>query len=301
MICDSIFFLLSLSDYVTGSQSNIADCINEEGKNVTFDLKVGGIRRREAKRRLVFDSEKTRGKKIAPSTPGKSPRPSYLSIVDIYDSEEELNNDHTKCNERDTKTNEKPDGTSEETLPVPTPKRKWASNVVMSDSESDEEDRIPIRMLKKSCPRNDSHGNCTEDSDRDEVGSGSEGESLGGFIVNDLDSNLDDGFDDDSEKFEAEFGEALSTIHRKKERKYKWEFEADMLADLGKDSELCMKAVCALYRRQTSDEKSCKETIYSNRRGFSKFDATRYDTLAYNRDNEFGFINGRRFFVCLFV
>ncbi|KAJ6294942.1 hypothetical protein OIU76_022930 [Salix suchowensis] len=53
-----------------------------------------------------------------------------------------------------------------------------------------------------------------------------------------------------------------------------------MLADFGKDPELCMRAVCALYRQQTDEEKRNKETLHYNGRGFSKFDAPRGSKLA---------------------
>ncbi|KAJ6294941.1 hypothetical protein OIU76_022929 [Salix suchowensis] len=72
----------------------------------------------------------------------------------------------------------------------------------------------------------------------------------------------------------------LSRLHRSKDHKFKWEFEGDMLADFGKDPELCMKAVCALYRQQTAEEKRNKETLHYNGRGFSKFDAPRGSKLA---------------------
>lgn len=57
---------------------------------------------------------------------------------------------------------------------------------------------------------------------------------------------------------------------------YNWELEADMLADFGKSSELCMSAVCALFRQQTADERRSKVTNLNNKRGFSKTDAKRY-------------------------
>ncbi|KAI3831504.1 hypothetical protein MKX03_016610 [Papaver bracteatum] len=41
-------------------------------------------------------------------------------------------------------------------------------------------------------------------------------------------------------------------------KEVKWESEADMLSSFGKDFELCMKAVCALYRHQNPEEKSSK-------------------------------------------
>lgn len=39
------------------------------------------------------------------------------------------------------------------------------------------------------------------------------------------------------------YGEIMSSLRREKRDKLKWEYEADMLADLGKSPELCMKAV----------------------------------------------------------
>lgn len=73
---------------------------------------------------------------------------------------------------------------------------------------------------------------------------------------------------------DIDFSKILSQIQRKKDH-MEWEFEADMLADFGKDSELCMKAVCALYQQQTSEEQMSRGTLYTNQRGFSKFDANR--------------------------
>lgn len=54
-----------------------------------------------------------------------------------------------------------------------------------------------------------------------------------------------------------------------------WESEADTLSALGKDSALCMEAICALYRRQTSDERKSCTTLHANRRGFNQLDALR--------------------------
>lgn len=122
----------------------------------------------------------------------------------------------------------------------------------------------------------------------DEVGSESEseGESLGGFIDDRSNSSnisdSSDGSDDSKDALDSnlEFRDILNRIQRSKNHKSEWEFEADMLAAFGKDPELCMKAVCALYRQQTSDEKCYKEALHQNHRGFSKFDAARGSVLA---------------------
>lgn len=122
-----------------------------------------------------------------------------------------------------------------------------------------------------------------EASETEEVGSDSEGESLGGFIINDSEVSGGDGASCESEEESngnVDFVDIISRIRRNSDKKSKWEFEADMLAAFGKDPELCMKAVCALYRQQTSEEKTVKETIYSNQRGFSQCDALRGTTLA---------------------
>lgn len=111
--------------------------------------------------------------------------------------------------------------------------------------------------------------------------SGSEGESLGGFIVNsDVSAKGTSSESGDSLDSGMDYRETMSGLRRESKHKMKWEFEADMLADFGKNPEICMKAVCALYRQQTSEEKSCKATINLNGRGFSQCDAYRGTALA---------------------
>ncbi|KAF9667414.1 hypothetical protein SADUNF_Sadunf15G0020500 [Salix dunnii] len=107
-------------------------------------------------------------------------------------------------------------------------------------------------------------------SDIDDASSESEEKSNDG---NDALGLSDDGSDDDTD-----FGMILSRF-RSKDHKFKCEFEGDMLADFGKDPELCMKAVCAFYRQQTDEEKHNKETLHYNGRGFS-IDALRGSKLA---------------------
>lgn len=123
----------------------------------------------------------------------------------------------------------------------------------------------------------------------EESASESEGDSLGGFIVDESDVSEDSGSSDGSSKnsdsgdasgvsqdiSDDNYGELMSKLGRKRGPSLKWELEGHMLADFGKDPELCMKAVCVLYRQQTSEEKGCKVTIYSNQRGFSQCDAHR--------------------------
>ncbi|TKY56005.1 hypothetical protein E2542_SST20432 [Spatholobus suberectus] len=150
---------------------------------------------------------------------------------------------------------------------------------------------------QQSIPTNDNAD--AVESERDL--SYSEGENMSDFIVDDSDvSNCEDtssksqdsncdvdsdsinsqdvqdcNMDSDSQDVsdgDMDFGKILSKIQRSK-NSMKWEFEADMLAAFGKDPELCMKAVCALYRQQTSEEQMSKGALFSNQRGFSKLDA----------------------------
>ncbi|XP_059304672.1 uncharacterized protein LOC132056470 [Lycium ferocissimum] len=224
---------------------------------------------------------------------------------------------------------------NKEVLCVPTPKRRRASNIIASDSDTDnDDDKVPICMLKSRhfCEKSSddhprSHSSQTGDSDEaigksssrrrlvklsqfegkggggndfEEEVSESEGESLGGFIVSSSDISDDDDISNsdgalqsnssvaedsitDSEHIsesDSDYGEILSRIRRNKSEKLEWEFEGDMLAAFGKDPELCMKAVCVLYRQQTSEEQCSKETIFHNQRGFSHCDAFRGSTLA---------------------
>ncbi|RZC48006.1 hypothetical protein C5167_040959 [Papaver somniferum] len=82
--------------------------------------------------------------------------------------------------------------------------------------------------------------------------------------------------DSDDESDSESPGEVMDRMpmnYRNKVKEVKWESVADMLSSFGKDSELCMRAVCALYRHQTSEEKSSKGL-------FRNFDAVRIKTLA---------------------
>ncbi|KAK4431362.1 hypothetical protein Salat_0898300 [Sesamum alatum] len=138
------------------------------------------------------------------------------------------------------------------------------------------------------------------EDDIEEDESSSEGESLGGFIVSTSEVSESDSFSNHKDLFEnpntssgdsscdsehvsessMEYDEVISGLRRERKDKMKWEYEADMLADFGKRPELCMKAVCALYRQQTSEEKSSKSAILLNGRGFSQTHAFSGSALA---------------------
>ncbi|KAF3959760.1 hypothetical protein CMV_015454 [Castanea mollissima] len=323
-------------------------CIEEEKKGVSLEYEVKYAR--QVRKQLSFEEERSPSKKLAPSTPGVA-RPASLGIIDISDSDSEVDTSHIQLGTSHAKKirkndEEDMDAREENILIFPTPKRKRASNVVNSDTESDD-DNVPISKLKRMhlqekvpemvgsdlnyCSVTDAisvgdnvmdtitpprrrlvtlrkcegkggagRNNLSqaseikyhrgiptsedvEDEDSEEAGSESEGESLGGFIVESSDvSHADDASSESQDLSDdnVDFDEILSKLQRNKDHKSEWEFEADMLAAFGKDIELCMKAVCALYRQQTSEEKLSKETFHYNGRGFSKFDAERGSRLA---------------------
>jgi hypothetical protein len=48
-----------------------------------------------------------------------------------------------------------------------------------------------------------------------------------------------------------------------------WEYEAEMLSAFAEQPELCFKAVCALYRKQTEEEESEKAGMVHNGQRFN--------------------------------
>jgi len=74
---------------------------------------------------------------------------------------------------------------------------------------------------------------------------------------------------------EVDYKDVMACIGRKKKAK-EWDYEADMLAAFGEHPELCLKAVCAIYRKQTEDEQVEKASLVHNKQGFSNKDAPRY-------------------------
>ncbi|CAN8244478.1 unnamed protein product [Cochlearia groenlandica] len=129
-------------------------------------------------------------------------------------------------------------------------------------------------------------GNVDDDeTDEDEEESESESESMKEFVVEDdsqddepmSEKSYDTSEEEETEEESGYYADIMSRLRREKkpEEKRKWEYEADMLADFGKDLELCMRAVCVLYRFQTEGEKLTSSSHVCNGRGFSRFDAIR--------------------------
>ncbi|GFP81076.1 hypothetical protein PHJA_000250900 [Phtheirospermum japonicum] len=192
---------------------------------------------------------------------------------------------------------------------IPMPKRRkvrrQAAYVVASESESDSDDDIPLAQLgskknnRKKCivrrrlqrvgenkDNNKSTGNrerfSSDEGEMEMDDSESEGESLGGFIVESSDDDLDSDFVSENDGTDSGVGydEVMSSLRRGRKDKMNWEYEADMLADLAKCPELCMKGVCAIYRRQTTEEQSRQATLVVNGLGFSQIDASIGSDLA---------------------
>ncbi|XP_010482713.1 PREDICTED: uncharacterized protein LOC104761334 isoform X2 [Camelina sativa] len=210
-----------------------------------------------------------------------------------------------------------------------TPCGRKRKRVIASDSETDDEDNIPISVLKNLKPSDQEMvdtptkgesgsrrlsgqrrrvssrlrkqrvseeisnspervvgiptiGNAEDDETEEEPES--ETASLDGFIVADCDDdddsqvsvseNSDHETGEEESDGETGYADVMSMLRReKKPEKRKWEYEADMLADFGKDPELCMRAVCVMYRLQTDDEKLSSSSHICNGIGFNKFDA----------------------------
>ncbi|MCL7048104.1 hypothetical protein MKW94_002938, partial [Papaver nudicaule] len=105
-------------------------------------------------------------------------------------------------------------------------------------------------------------GNLTSENDEEKVaqeaGSESEGDSVGGHFANGVDNEDSSSDSEDGVDSELDFGQVVAMMRSKTNKEMKWKNEADMLSSFEKDPVLCMKAVCALHRQQTDDERSIK-------------------------------------------
>uniref|UniRef100_A0ACD5VKM8 Uncharacterized protein n=1 Tax=Avena sativa TaxID=4498 RepID=A0ACD5VKM8_AVESA len=79
---------------------------------------------------------------------------------------------------------------------------------------------------------------------------------------------------------ELDYKGDIDRIGHKRNAGTEWAFEGDMLSAFAKQPELCLKAVCALYRKQTVEEQVDKATIVHNKRGFSQIHARRGSDIA---------------------
>ncbi|KAI3965709.1 hypothetical protein MKX01_010666 [Papaver californicum] len=163
--------------------------------------------------------------------------------------------------------------------------------------ETSNYENMSLNNVKTGASSQEKVCNLTAENDEEleveDAGSESEGDSLGGFIVQDGESSDSGGNScessdcgdsssvaEDTVDSDLDFDQIKAAIERRKTKESKWQFEADMLSSFVKDPILCMKAVCALYRQQTAEEKSIKGSLHLNKRGFSKFHALRGTYLA---------------------
>ncbi|KAF8643631.1 hypothetical protein HU200_066687 [Digitaria exilis] len=77
----------------------------------------------------------------------------------------------------------------------------------------------------------------------------------------------------------ADYTSVMARIGRKKKAE-DWKFEGDMLAAFAEHPELRLKAVCALYRKQTQEEQLEKAALIHNGEGFNHIDARRGSHIA---------------------
>lgn len=140
-----------------------------------------------------------------------------------------------------------------------------------SEDESDHDVNTSINLYKYNLSEDEE-----DDDDSDEEWEG-EDDTSDGSIVESSESDSECSYEggDTGDECEATSSDLQQTKknRRKKAWNRKWDLEGDMLADFGKDLELCMRAVCAIYRQQTADEKASQGTRYRNGRGFNQFDA----------------------------
>ncbi|CAI0412954.1 unnamed protein product [Linum tenue] len=165
-----------------------------------------------------------------------------------------------------------------------TPRRRRLKRMGESRRKSDAQQ---LASSETNCGSKDERGIRTtadgaEDSTADEEeGSGSSDDSMKEFIVESSDTSSGDTCStEDSADIGVEMKDIVSKLQRSRNRKFNWESVGEMQSDFGKDNELCMRAVCALYRQQTSDEQVAKNTFHSNKRGFSQSHAPRASKIA---------------------
>uniref|UniRef100_A0ACD5VUQ9 Uncharacterized protein n=1 Tax=Avena sativa TaxID=4498 RepID=A0ACD5VUQ9_AVESA len=128
----------------------------------------------------------------------------------------------------------------------------------------------------------------SEPKDHEESEDGSEEADSSADFIDDADCS--ETSPDSAEEYSAEpeesdnelgYKDAIDHIGRKRNADTtEWAFEGDMLSAFAKQPELCLKAVCALYRKQTEEEQVGKATIVHNKKGFSQIHARRGSDIA---------------------
>ncbi|VAH74711.1 hypothetical protein VPH35_050981 [Triticum aestivum] len=115
-----------------------------------------------------------------------------------------------------------------------------------------------------------------------------EDDNMENFIVDDSDcsENSADSVEESSagpeeSDNEETYKDLMGRIRGKRNAKNKdWKIEPEMLSAFDEYPELRLKAVCALYRKQTQEEQAEKATIMHNKKGFNQIDARRGSHIA---------------------
>lgn len=124
----------------------------------------------------------------------------------------------------------------------------------------------------------DSEDDSEEDNSMDEFIDDAEEDNSSETAVDSAEASSAGSEESDSE---PNYRDVLASIRRKRNVKDKdWESEQEMLSAFDEHPELCLKAVCALYRKQTEEEQMEKATIVHNKRGFNQIDAPRGSRIA---------------------
>ncbi|KEH40432.1 hypothetical protein MTR_1g028850 [Medicago truncatula] len=216
------------------------------------------------------DDEPNNSQNVGASTTSVSAKSSSVNVIHIIDSDDESDVSHNVLLDREANT-----------------KRKRTGNVIMIESESYHDDDNMRNSLTTATLEDDKvvdipiTNRCMSNNSRDESSSDAESSSCS------KDSYLqDDQINDEKSDFIRRKkvsrlrlkpqGKCVSKILKpQKKHKIKWESEVEMRADFGKDPVLCMKAVCVLFRHQTSEEQMNFVTLSPEGRGLSSCDASR--------------------------
>ncbi|XP_037417645.1 uncharacterized protein LOC119281129 [Triticum dicoccoides] len=155
----------------------------------------------------------------------------------------------------------------------------------IEDEDKDEDDGTYIReVLPKMKDKRGSrdYGELGEEYVESEDDS-AEASSMEGFID---DEDCSENYNEEPVEPEESDGyvnykDVMDALRRKRNANGKgWDYEAEMLSAFEEQAELCLKAVCALYRKQTEEEQSVKASMVHNGQGFNQMDAVRGSHIA---------------------
>ncbi|XP_044975422.1 uncharacterized protein LOC123443190 isoform X2 [Hordeum vulgare subsp. vulgare] len=167
------------------------------------------------------------------------------------------------------------DGESYEMEGCSTPATRRSTRSTKGQSKRMRPTRRELEFLEPK-----THEKSEDDSEEDD--------SMEKFIVDDSDcsENSADSVEESStgpeeSDNEETYKDVMDRLRGKRNAKNKdWKIEPEMLSAFDEYPDLCLKAVCALYRKQTEEEQAEKATILHNKKGFSQIDARRGSHIA---------------------